>query len=139
MSLDFAIRQTAVQDAPRQSPRAAGPDRVPGSAPPTPSPELGPANPRLRMDWDLGMVIIEFRDTTGQVSSSLPTPRELEAYRAAVKYGLSLPSDMGPNNESIEALMKSRPALPPINSLPPDPFAQFVKADPAKESVDRVT
>ena len=139
MSLDFAISQTAVQDAPRQSPRAAGPDRVPGSAPPTPSPELGPANPRLRMDWDLGMVIIEFRDTTGQVSTSLPTPRELEAYRAAVLYGSSLPSDMAPNNESVEALMKSGPALPPINSLPPGSPGQFPKADPAKEIVDRVT
>ena len=139
MTPDFAVRQAVTSDPPRQSPRAAGPDRVPGSTPAPPMPELGPPNPRMRMDRDLGRVVIEFRDTTGQVSVSLPTPRELEAYRAAVMYGSSLPSDMAPNNESIEALMKSRPSLPPISSLPPGPFAQFVKADPAKESVDRVT
>ena len=139
MPLDFAIRQATAQDSPRQSPGAAGADRVAGSAPPTPSPELGPPNPRLRMDQELGMVVIEFRDASGQVAVSLPTPRELEAYRAAMMYGSSLPSDMAPNNDSVEALIKSGPALPPINSLPPGPLAQFLKAGAAKESVDRVT
>ena len=91
------------------------------------------------MDQELGMVVIEFRDATGQVTYSLPTPRKLEAYRAAMKFGSSLPSDLAPNNESVETLMKYGPAQPPINSLPPGPLAQFLKAGPAKESVDRVT
>ena len=139
MTPDFAVRQAVTSDPPRQSPRAAGPDRVPGSTPAPPMPELGPPNPRMRMDRDLGMVVIEFRDTTGQVSVSLPTPRELEAYRAAVMYGSSLPSDMAPNNEKAESLMKSRPGLPPLEAAPSGPLGRLPNAAPEKERVDRVT
>lgn len=136
---DLAIRPAPLQEAFRQPSRAAGPDRAPGSAPPAPSPELGPPNPRLRMDWDLGMVVIEFRDTSGQVSSSLPTPRELEAYRAAVMYGSYLPSYVSPNNHTVETLLKAGPSIPPIDTAPPGPLAKFLGVDSATSSVDRVT
>ena len=80
MALDLAsTRQATPKEAPRLPAGSAGSDRAPGSVPPPASPEVGPANPRLRIDRDLGMVVIEFRDAAGRVSVSLPTPREIEA------------------------------------------------------------
>jgi hypothetical protein len=38
-------------------------------------------NPRLRIDPALSLVVIEFRDSGGEVSLSIPTPKELDAYR----------------------------------------------------------
>lgn len=40
-------------------------------------------NPTLRLDSGLGMVVIEFRGASGEVVTSLPTPREIAAYRTA--------------------------------------------------------
>ncbi len=40
-------------------------------------------NPTLRLDSGLGMVVIEFRGASGEVVASLPTPREIAAYRMA--------------------------------------------------------
>lgn len=100
MSLDLAIRQALPQEAPRQPIRAAGPDRVAGAAPPASVPEVGPPNPRLRIDRDLGMVVIEFRDATGNISNSLPSERELKAYRASVNYGAGLPDRLKPLNSA---------------------------------------
>ena len=122
MSLDLAIRQAPPQEALRQPVRAAGPDRVAGAAPPTISPEVGPPNPRLRMDRDLGMVVIEFRDAAGRVSTSLPSERELQAYRASVNYGAELPSDLKPLKQGMLSFaapqaMEPRPAAKPAASL----------------------
>lgn len=138
MSLDLAIRPVPPQEVSRQSFRAAGPDRAAGSAPPAPPPEIGPANPRLRMDLDLGIVVIEFRDTTGQVTTSVPTPRELEAYRAAIIYGASLPSYVSPNNQGIKALLKAGPAIPSIDLAPPPPGDRFLKDAIETNGLDRV-
>jgi hypothetical protein len=38
-------------------------------------------NPRLRLDPGLGMVVIEFRDDGGEVTNSIPSQRQLDAYR----------------------------------------------------------
>ncbi|NGM21316.1 hypothetical protein G3576_14935 [Roseomonas stagni] len=56
--------------------------QAPSSAPAAPA-ESAPAmpNPRLRIDPALSLVVIEFRDSVGEVSLSIPTPKELEAYR----------------------------------------------------------
>ncbi|WP_092962479.1 hypothetical protein [Falsiroseomonas stagni] len=45
--------------------------------------DVAPAmpNPRLRIDPALSLVVIEFRDSVGELSLSIPTPKELEAYR----------------------------------------------------------
>lgn len=56
---------------------AASDAAVPAVAPVTP-------NPRLRLDAPLGMVVIEFRDAGGDVANTIPTPRQIAAYRAAV-------------------------------------------------------
>ncbi len=55
---------------------AAADAPVPAAAPVTP-------NPRLRLDAPLGMVVIEFRDAGGDVANTIPTPRQIAAYRAA--------------------------------------------------------
>lgn len=138
MSLDLAIRQVAPQEAPRQSPRGAGPDRAAGSAPPAPPPELGPPNPRLRMDRDLGILVIEFRDAAGQVSVSVPTERELEAYRAAVVYGADLPSYLAVNGHSAKTLLNSGLAMPSIDLAPEPGFRKFLPVELGPASLDRV-
>ncbi|MBN8891101.1 MAG: hypothetical protein BGP12_21065 [Rhodospirillales bacterium 70-18] len=41
----------------------------------------GLPNPTLRLDPALGMVVIEFRDRHGAVTTSIPTQQQLDAYR----------------------------------------------------------
>lgn len=52
----------------------------PAPAPPAPSPQF--PNPSLRLDNGLGMVVIEFRDPRGDVTRSIPSQRQIEAYRS---------------------------------------------------------
>lgn len=63
---------------------AAAPARAPAApAPASTATDIAPGipNPRLRIDPALSLVVIEFRDSAGEVSLSLPSPKELEAYR----------------------------------------------------------
>ena len=54
--------------------------RVPGQV--LAAPGAGPIpNPQLRLDPALGLVVIEFRDDAGTVTTSIPSQRQLEAYR----------------------------------------------------------
>lgn len=138
MSLDAAIRETSARDLPRPPAASAGPDRVAGSAPPPPSPEAGPPNPRLRVDRDLGVLVIEFRDMTGKVTVSIPTPRELEAYRAAIMYGIDLPSYLSPTGQSAESSLKARPGLPALEDAPPPFWEGLFPSQAATSGVDRV-
>ncbi len=39
-------------------------------------------NPTLRLDAELGLVVMEFRDDSGAVTSTIPSERQIEAYRA---------------------------------------------------------
>lgn len=39
-------------------------------------------NPTLRLDAGLAMVVIEFRDDSGAVRSTIPSQQQLDAYRA---------------------------------------------------------
>lgn len=69
--------------------RAADPVLPPSLARPVetsaPAPRAAAApvlpNPQLRLDAALGLVVIEFRDRGGE-SRTIPTERELDAYRA---------------------------------------------------------
>lgn len=74
----------AAADAPRMGAGAAesGAGASAGAAAP---------NPALRLDPELGLVVLEFRDRQGEVAASLPTPRELDAYRRAVRAGAPKP------------------------------------------------
>jgi hypothetical protein len=128
MSLDLAIRQPPPQEPLRQPVRAAGPDRVAGAAPPVASPEVGPPNPRMRLDRDLGMVVIEFRDASGRVSTSLPTERELQAYRASLTYGADLPMLLTP----ISSLKRGYVSVAPTTDKPVAAPAEPTSAAPAQ-------
>jgi hypothetical protein len=138
MSQDILVRQGTIRDVARPFTASAGPDRAAGSAPPPPSPEVGPANPRLRVDRELGVLVVEFRDMTGEVTMSMPSPRELEAYRAAIMYGLDLPSYMSPNGQSAESIMKTRPGLPPMEDAPAPLWAWLSPNKAESSGVDRV-
>lgn len=49
-------------------------------------------NPRLRLDPELSLVVLEFRTGTGEVRDSIPSPRELDAYRRERSAGSALPA-----------------------------------------------
>jgi hypothetical protein len=66
----------------------------------------------MRLDRDLGMVVIEFRDTAGRVSVSLPTPREIEAYRATIMFGAAVPADVKGMNVTPGGPSAARPGIP---------------------------
>jgi hypothetical protein len=71
----------------------------------------------MRIDRDLGMVVIEFRDAAGRVSVSLPTEREIDAYRASILFGAEVPSDVRGMNTTPGGPSAARPGIP----LPPEP------------------
>ncbi len=63
---------------------------IPGTAPPVnqqppatsaPPPVQPFANPSLRLDTGLGLVVIEFRNDSGTVTHSIPSQQQLEAYK----------------------------------------------------------
>ena len=47
----------------------------------SPEPAKPLPNPTLRLDPGLAIVVIEFRDETGAVRSTIPTEQQLDAYR----------------------------------------------------------
>lgn len=57
----------------------------------------GTPNPTLQLDAALGLVVIEFLSKTGAVTSSIPTQRELTAY----KDGTAEPPDTQPPQPSL--------------------------------------
>jgi hypothetical protein len=40
-------------------------------------------NPHLRIELALNLVVLEFRDAAGEVRNTIPSPREIAAYRSA--------------------------------------------------------
>jgi hypothetical protein len=94
MTPDLALRSLPVADPVRPAPRAAGMERPDGAVPPPASPAT--PNPRLRLDSSLGMVVIEFRDTVGDVANTIPTERAIAAYRAAVVTNAPVPIGVRP-------------------------------------------
>ncbi len=65
----------------RVQPAAEAPAAGPGPAP------TARPNPSMRIDPSLGIVVMEFRDRSGAVAATLPTQRELDAYRSAQRDG----------------------------------------------------
>jgi len=45
-------------------------------------PELPMLSPRMRIEASLNLVVLEFRDADGTMTRSIPTLREIDAYRA---------------------------------------------------------
>jgi hypothetical protein len=76
-------------------------------AAPTPVVEPGPdplptarPNPSLAIDPSLGIVVMEFRDHDGAVAATLPTRRELDAYRIARCHAGPMPAAAGDDRRS---------------------------------------
>jgi hypothetical protein len=63
--------EPAVASAARPAPEQAG-----GSG-------VSIRNPHLRIEAALSLVVLEFRDAAGEVRTTIPTPREIAAYRTA--------------------------------------------------------
>ena len=79
--------RTAMRDT--ASTLAAGSGAEPAAVPPAPP----LANPRLRLDPALGMVVLEFRGTAGMPERSIPNAQQLAAYRAAALTGAPMPGE----------------------------------------------
>lgn len=57
-------------------------------------------NPRLRLDSSLGMVVLEFRGTSGEVANTIPSSRAIEAYRAAALSDTPMPIGVPPRGHA---------------------------------------
>jgi hypothetical protein len=106
-----ADRPTRASSGPPDAvrPTAAAPDAALALAP----------NPTLRIDGALGMVVIEFRAGDGRIAASIPTERELAAYRRAAAGGGPPPVAGGPS-----------PATADGACCPPSPSPTRRPADP---------
>lgn len=66
-------------------------------------------NPTVYLDPRLGIVVIEMRDGAGKVTSSIPTQRQLEAYRSGLQ---------NPPPSVLAAASAGAPAAPPVAPQP---------------------
>ncbi len=89
--------------------QAASP-QAPPQAPPSSSP-----NPVLQLDAALGLVVIEFRNAAGTVTSSIPSQQQLDAYRLWQTAGIGSP----PYSDTSEAGSVAAPGRPTAAVPPP--------------------
>jgi hypothetical protein len=96
-----AMPRIAPPPAPGAPHPAATPPEAPSAGGATPHDPGGAAaaaaaaaapNPALRMDPELGLVVLEFRSAGGGAPATIPTSRELEAYRRALRTGAPPPT-----------------------------------------------
>jgi len=90
----------------------------------TPPPTAGKVlpNPALRLDYGLAIVVIEFRDETGAVRSTIPTQQQLEAYRTW---------DRGHIGEAPHGAPDAgRPSAPETQAMVPKPVRDAGHATP---------
>lgn len=83
-------------EAPNAAPSVKGPvaGRSPAGDLPAAEPALAASaapNPSLRMDPELGLVVLEFRSVGDDATVTIPTSRELDAYRRAARTGAPSP------------------------------------------------
>ena len=75
LSIQGGLPPGAPQEAPQSSPT------TPNTAAPMPKPAQLYVNPSYRFDPTVGLVVLEFHDSNGAISNSIPSQRLLEAYR----------------------------------------------------------
>ncbi len=71
-----------------------------------PAPAASPiTNPTLRLDAALGIVVIEFRNDSGAITSSVPSQRQLQAYQKwdVTCFGPTPPGVHGPPLRTVAA------------------------------------
>ncbi|MGE0416995.1 MAG: hypothetical protein AB7O80_09335 [Acetobacteraceae bacterium] len=74
-----AVQAPSGQTEAYTDPKAAAPAAA-AERPVTPAQPF--VNPSLRLDAALGLVVIEFRDDAGALTSTIPSQRQIDAYRA---------------------------------------------------------
>ena len=82
MLSDLSIRAVSPITGPSENPAEPKPATVTPPANVAP-PQTGPPilNPSLRLDPALGLVVIEFRDESGHITTAIPSQRQIDAYR----------------------------------------------------------
>jgi hypothetical protein len=119
MTADLALSIRTFAEPPRAGARPAPQPRDDSAL----AAQLAPVtpNPRLRLDGSLGMVVIEFRDAAGDVANTIPSPRQIAAYRAVAVTDAPVP--VGVRVEGSAAVAQEvAPELPP-------PASDAVSAD----------
>jgi hypothetical protein len=84
------------------------------------------------------MVVIEFRDAAGRVTVSLPTPREIEAYRAAILFGAEMPHDVKPMAMPTRTPSAARPGIPTPAEVETPAIASPKDEAPAPPALNRI-
>jgi hypothetical protein len=116
MPSDLVLRAVSSAEPARAASRMAGP-AVAAPALPAVSAPVTP-NPRLRLDGSLGMVVLEFRGSGGEVANTIPSPREIAAYRAAAMSDAPVPIGVQPRGA---ATAEAAPASVPAPDAAPAP------------------
>ena len=134
-----AIQGPPSVSAPRQAgPRPAAPDTA--AAPPPIAPNaiapMGPTptgptsgNPSERLDPGLGLIVLSLHDAAGQVTDSIPTARQLQAYRVwqAAQLGATpRPTPQALPDGVLIAGAGSQPVPPPVAEPPGSPLPAAV-------------
>ena len=134
-----AIQGPPSVSAPRQAgPRPAAPDTA--AAPPPIAPNaiapMGPTptgptsgNPSERLDPGLGLIVLSLHDAAGQVTDSIPTARQLQAYRVwqAAQLGATpRPTPQALPDGVLIAGAGSPPVPPPVTEPPGAPLPAAV-------------
>jgi hypothetical protein len=60
---------------------SAAEQRLPATDPAQAPPSPAVVNPSLRLDAGLGLVVIEFRNASGEITTSIPSQRQLQEYQ----------------------------------------------------------
>ena len=83
MSSDLSVQAVAVPRAgsdgvaePKTATASEAPPQARSAVPPKPI-----INPTLRLEPSLGLVVIEFHNDTGSITTSIPSQRQIEAYQ----------------------------------------------------------
>ncbi len=116
MTPDVALRPVSPIEPARLQPREPGDGREVPAAPAAIAPVT--PNPRLRLDGSLGMVVIEFRDQAGSVANSIPSPRVIQAYRAAAMTDAPVPPGIRPQGQALPDLPVEAAAEAPTAPAP---------------------
>jgi hypothetical protein len=92
-------------------PGSAAPSRgnppAPASAAPAAKPVPLFVNPSFQFDPTLGIVVIDFHNNTGAVTNSIPSQRQLEAYRT---HREALPGEQAPTTSQPQPALNGKTA-----------------------------
>jgi hypothetical protein len=82
MSTEISVQAVAIARPGSDSGTEPKPATSEAAQPPAPAPNPSPIiNPTLRLEPALGLVVIEFRNDDGTITTSIPSQRQIEAYQ----------------------------------------------------------